>query len=941
MSTWNKFWAFFCLEQDPREGLENSCSGQDGSRAGRFQGRLCVWVRTKLGTLQEIQPRYMNTEPVEFPVLWVRNPWSIVLNMWTDNTRNMNTQVLRCKGLSCGVSQNQKVGTNCRVGLINPFRWSHCAQTTRPILTCGFRFSIPNWFWGWRKLAKGVRAQFIDSLNSFVFAWILICMPCWRDFTCWCGWVDFCAKWTKVWVPQQVSRDSTKHLRLWVLHIVPFLCIVCSFCFNTVDDEMLDRCVASVCELFEGCRHDPIFQVFVSGLCFHSLFEVFWFVSLFKICWLGEFLESILGVWFVCFIQVLRFWRRGHEEGPNLPLLGFDSAMSCRCRCGIWFVQFHVLPARPTSWCQRCGSRHTRRLSIPVWHIRGQCVGSKGHARFKIWTENGITSVPRRERHFGKDATPAHRKQVCFSFASTIDSNSDAFSCSSEMRAWRGESLAWKFKRRVDVNCASSLFRVQMYRIVCHMDKTFRMSPMHWSCVTIASRHCRTRVWSWVGGQVSDDSGNGERQMRAHCVIKWKLFVFCADPDPSRRRSTEWKLHCLSSSVQVASVQVASVGTRHPDVIYFSPLGSQHDTHLFCSFFEWERDFEKGVIENGTTCVLFCMRVFVEEFVVQRNLVWTSSNKSRTFLCSSSSWLGDEAIWSSLRLWHHSAFVCESPFLKCFRARLFAYLSSVSKVPSVVSLMQVMWKGFFGFVAHCLLRSLSTGFLWRHCSLQVAATLAHWPSAKVLLFLSVGGPKFVNVFLLTKNIVTIELAMSQFLHILQGWINMCNEICPFECGSRRSWVGLSCPSWHLHQFWWLVYRFSRNKGAGLENTGIAEMFMRGKPCHLGFTTANFPLFRIPKNFSEDFLAGVFRSRTCGFSIGALFPTIIVVRIFWNFHVEFNGKLACCWWEGIWQGNMRVSSTFLFRNGEVDSFWMMVLGSLLEVIVLAGDLEHSW
>ena len=33
---------------------------------------------------------------------------------------------------------------------------------------------------------------------------------------------------------------------------------------------------------------------------------------------------------------------------------------------------------------------------------------------------------------------------------------------------------------------------------------------------------------------MSDDSGIGERQMRAHCVVKWKLFVFCADPDPPR-----------------------------------------------------------------------------------------------------------------------------------------------------------------------------------------------------------------------------------------------------------------------------------------------------------------------------------------------------------------------------------------------------------------------
>ena len=42
----------------------------------------------------------------------------------------------------------------------------------------------------------------------------------------------------------------------------------------------------------------------------------------------------------------------------------------------------------------------------------------------------------------------------------------------------------------------------------------------------------------------------------------------------------------------------------------------------------------------------------------------------------------------------------------------------------------------------------------------------------------------------------------------------------FKC--RRS-----CPSWHLYKFRCLVHRFSGNKGAGLENTRIAEMFLRG------------------------------------------------------------------------------------------------------------------
>ena len=141
---------------------------------------------------------------------------------------------------------------------------------------------------------------------------------------------------------------------------------------------------------------------------------------------------------------------------------------------------------------------------------------------------------------------------------------------------------------------------------------------------------------------------------------------------------------------------------------------------------------------------------------------------------------------------------------------------------------------------------------------------------------------------------------------------MCNEICPFECGSRRS-----CPSWHLHQFRWLVHRFSGNKGAGLENTRIAEMFMRW--IAIWFHHCQFSLVQKSKNFSEDFLVCVFRSRKCGFSIGVLFPTIIVVRIFWNFHVEFNSKLVCRWWEGTWQGNMRVWSTSLFRDIDVKLF----------------------
>ena len=140
-------------------------------------------------------------------------------------------------------------------------------------------------------------------------------------------------------------------------------------------------------------------------------------------------------------------------------------------------------------------------------------------------------------------------------------------------------------------------------------------------------------------------------------------------------------------------------------------------------------------------------------------------------LCSSS-WLGYEAIRSSSRLRHHSAFVCESPFLRRFRARLFAYLSSMSKVASVVSFVQVMWKGFFGSVARCLLRSLSTGFLGRH-RLSPKLKRLWYPSVKVLLFLSVGGPNFVNVSLLKKNIVIFVLSMSSSFFTLCTDESMC------------------------------------------------------------------------------------------------------------------------------------------------------------------------
>ena len=232
---------------------------------------------------------------------------------------------------------------------------------------------------------------------------------------------------------------------------------------------------------------------------------------------------------------------------------------------------------------------------------------------------------------------------------------------------------------------------------------------------------------------------------------------------------------------------------------------------------------------------------------------------------------------------------------------------------------------------------LSTGFLGRVTSSlsKVKAALAQGPMRKFSCLCRL-VVRTSSTCLCWKRILYPSCwRCPSFFTFFHGWINVCNEISPFECGSRRS-----CPSWHLHHDGSFIVS-AETKGLDWKTHELPKCSWGESLAILGFTTANFPLFRIPKNFSKDFLVCVFRSRKCGFSIGVLFPTIIVVRIFWNFHVEFNWKLVCRWWEGTWQGNMRVSSTFLFRNGEVGSFWKMVLGSLLQVIVLAGDLEHSW
>ena len=123
-------------------------------------------------------------------------------------------------------------------------------------------------------------------------------------------------------------------------------------------------------------------------------------------------------------------------------------------------------------------------------------------------------------------------------------------------------------------------------------------------------------------------------------------------------------------------------------------------------------------------------------------------------------------------------------------------------------------------------------------------------------------------------------------------------------------------SWHLHQFRWLVHRFSGNKDWIGKHTNCRNVH-EGKALYIWASPLPiFPCSDVQRISQRIFWFCVFRSRTCGFSIGVLFPTIIVVRIFWNFRVKFNSKLVCRWWEGTWQGNMRVSSTFLFRDIDV-------------------------
>ena len=152
--------------------------------------------------------------------------------------------------------------------------------------------------------------------------------------------------------------------------------------------------------------------------------------------------------------------------------------------------------------------------------------------------------------------------------------------------------------------------------------------------------------------------------------------------------------------------------------------------------------------------------------------------------------------------------------------------------------------------------------------------------------------------LLKKNIVTFVLAMSSFF-------TFCTD--ESMCAMRSAFL-VPIQMWKSTFMSWSFMSVLASASVSMTRSSLQRK-QRGwigkhtncRNVHegkslaiLGFTTANFPLFRIPKNFSEDFLACVFRSRKCGFSIGALFPTIIVVRIFGNFRVEFNSKLVCCW-----------------------------------------------
>ena len=204
---------------------------------------------------------------------------------------------------------------------------------------------------------------------------------------------------------------------------------------------------------------------------------------------------------------------------------------------------------------------------------------------------------------------------------------------------------------------------------------------------------------------------------------------------------------------------------------------------------------------------------------------------------------------------------------------------------------------------------LSTGFLGRHRLSKVKATLAQGPMRKFQLPLSVGGPNLRQRVSVEKECNLRVDDVIPFLHTLHGWINVQWDL-PF-------WMWKSTFISVLTSASVSVIRSSlQRKQRGWIGKHTNRRNVHEVNCHLGFTTANFPLFRIPKNFSEDFLVCVFRSRKCGFNMSVWFPTIIAVRIFWNFRVEFNSKLVCFWWEGTWQGNMRVSSTFLFPDIDV-------------------------
>ena len=155
---------------------------------------------------------------------------------------------------------------------------------------------------------------------------------------------------------------------------------------------------------------------------------------------------------------------------------------------------------------------------------------------------------------------------------------------------------------------------------------------MHWTWATISSCHCRTRVWSWIGGQVSDDSvcsrdsscGLFERLHRNEGQC-WMFIVFVhrnmvrvSTYSAKTFRQDRWttgRAHCVIKEVAHVLRRSRSITILGRDMI-----------HKSCArlYFGFELLFEGVPSENDIVCRrLYKLPLYKLPLLERDTLMWS------------------------------------------------------------------------------------------------------------------------------------------------------------------------------------------------------------------------------------------------------------------------------------------------------------------------------